>query len=112
MGEAAITTWKNKYSELSNRFKNFREHSKEIREHGTQVMLDSLLTGVGGAGAAVLESKIPEIMGVDSKLVVGAGLLGLAFLDLDGQYADQLTALGSGVLAVSAYEQTKAALAK
>lgn len=111
MAEAAVTHWKNRAIEAADRLKRFRANIKEHAEHGSKVIMGTVLTTAGGAAAAVLESKMPTVAGIDSKFLVGGALVGAALLDVAGDYGEQMTELGSGILAVAAYEKTKTALA-
>lgn len=112
MADGAVTAWKNRFLELQEKSKRFRANIKEHSERGSKIVVGAVLTGAGGAAAAVLDAKMPTIAGMPSKVAVGGALVSLALLDVAGDYGEQLTELGSGMLAVAAYEQTQKALAK
>ncbi len=114
MADGAVTHWKNRAIEAHDKLKRFRASIQEHSEHASKVVMGTVLTAGGGVLAAVLDEKMPEmpVVGGDSKLIVGGALAALALLDVAGDYGEQMTELGSGVLAVVAYEQTKKALSK
>lgn len=114
MSTGAVTHWKTKAQEIQAKYNRFRTNIKEHSERGAKVISGSLLTAGGGALAAVLDEKMATIPGlnVDSKLVVGAALVSASVLDLAGDYGEQMTEVGSGLLAVVAYDATKKALNK
>ena len=114
MSTAAVTHWKDKAHEIEQRFKNFRNSIKEHSEHASKVITGTLLTAGGGAIAAALDEKMPvmPVIGGDSKLVIGGALVAAALLDVAGDYGEQMTEIGAGILAVVAHEQTKKALSK
>lgn len=70
------------------------------------------MTAAGGAGAAVLDRQLPTIAGIESKLIVGAGLTMIGVTELAGDYSDEVLAMGSGMLAVTTYQMTTSALAQ
>ena len=114
MAEAAVTHWKNKANEAVEKYKRFKASIAEHSEHASRVVMGTVLTAGGGVVAALLDEKMPEmpVIGGDSKLIVGGALVGLALMDVAGDYGEQMTELGSGILAVVAHEQTKKALSK
>lgn len=94
------------------RAKHALANVREQAEHAVSLGTTALLTSAGGAGAAVLDVKMPKIPGteVDSKLAVGSAFCAMALFDMGGEYSEQLNAIGSGMLAVSAYDAAKKAL--
>jgi hypothetical protein len=114
MSDAAVTKWKNKAEELATKYKNFRASIQEHSEHASRVVMGTVLTAGGGVVAALLDAKMPTmpVTGGDSKLVVGGALVSLALMDIAGDYGEQMTEIGSGILSIVAYEHAKAALSK
>ncbi len=114
MAEAAVTHWKNKANDAIEKYKRFRANIQEHSEHASRVVMGTVLTAGGGVVAALLDEKMPEmpVIGGDSKLVIGGLLVSAALMDVAGDYGEQMTELGSGILAVVAHEHTKKALQK
>jgi hypothetical protein len=114
MTTAAVTHWKDKAHEIEERYKRFKASIREQSEHAGQILTGTMLTAGGGALAAVLDEKFPTmpVVGGDSKLVIGMALTAVALLDLAGDYGEQMSEIGSGLLAVVTHEATKGALTK
>lgn len=108
--ETKLEQVKNQLARAKAALGNIKEHA----EHASQLGMTAILTSVGGAGAAVLDVKMPKVPGtdIDSKLAVGSALCALALFDVAGDMSEQINSVGAGMLAVAAHEATKKALEK
>ena len=103
-----IVSWKDRAERLKASMVRHKEEARESAER----MLESFEVVGGGVLAAVLDQKLPNIPGteIESKTAVGIGLtlLGLSdpFLKL-GEVSRHMLAIGNGINAVNAYEETK-----
>lgn len=106
----SVQVLKDKLVRARNQIANIRE---EVA-HATEMVTDSVLVASGGAVAAVLDAKMPKIPGteLDSKLIVGSLMCGMASFGGAGDYSRQLNAIGGGLLAVEAHAQVTKMLAK
>jgi len=108
MQTLSISKMKHQLERAKNAVSNMREDAERAVEMGT----NTLLTTAGGAVGGVLAAKMPVIPGteINSCLAIGTITAGLALVGAGGKMGNQLNALGSGLLAVEAYEATKKAL--
>ena len=103
-----IVSWKERAERMKATMVRHKEEAKESAER----MLESFEVVGGGVLAAVLDAKVPTVPGteIETKTALGIGLtlLGLSdpFLKL-GDVSKHMLAIGNGINAVSAYEETK-----
>lgn len=108
MATAALTV-----SEARDRLDRARSTIRSLREtaeRAGRMTTQAALTAAGGASVALLEKKMPLIMGLDSGVVIGAVITMAAVTDVAGDWSDELLSFGLGMLSVQAYNATKKAL--
>jgi hypothetical protein len=83
---------------------NLRARWREEGQRMTRVGVNGTLAVGGGATAGLLRSKFPVIPGteVPTDAVLGGVALVAAATDLVGEYGDELSAFGGGLLAARA----------
>ena len=94
---------------LKNRFASLKEDAKRVAQLGTA----AALTTAGGALAGVLQVKLPKLPGteIQTDMALGSALVGAALVGWAGNYGEQATALGAGLLAVAASREVAKAVA-
>ncbi len=90
--------------------KRLREEGKRVAKQGTNV----IMTAAGGAAAGILSVQMPKVpnTNVDTDLALGSVLVALGVADIAGEFSEQVTALGSGMLAAATARETRKIMAQ
>lgn len=93
-------------SELATKYESAKKAIARVRagaKQATQRTTTVALSGVGGFAAGAIDEKMPEIGGLPTSMTVGVAMALLGITDAAGEASEQLLALGSGMVAGSAY---------